>query len=110
LSKKIVELFIYEDLHQLLSLYLRTYGGRLADQDGYRAAYKRAIEEAGGRVTGTHGLRRLSVQEFYRQRYRAAVGDGLSPQAAAERAAGDAIERLGHSRDRRDHRRTYLGR
>ena len=98
------------ELHQLLSLYLRANEGRLADQDGYRAAYKRAIESAGGRVTGTHGLRRLSVQAFYRQRYRAAVGDGLSPQAAAERAAGDAVERLGHSRNRADHRQAYLGR
>ncbi len=97
------------ELHRLLSAYLRTYGGRLADQDGYRMAYKRAIEAAGGRVTGTHGLRRLSAQEFYLGRYRAAVGDGLSPAAAADRAAGDAIERLGHSRNRADHRRAYLG-
>lgn len=61
-------------------------------------------------MTGTHGLRRLSVQDFYARQYRAAVGDGLSPPAAAERAAGDAIERLGHSRNRADHRWAHLGR
>jgi len=98
------------ELHRLLSTYLGTYGGRLADRDGYRAGWKRAIAAAGGHVTGTHGLRRLSAQDFYLRQYRAAVRDGLSPQAAADRAAGDAIEKLGHSRDRADHRRVYLGR
>ncbi len=105
---RLEEHLLSPELHQLLSLFLRTYGGRLADRDGYRAAWKRAIEAAGGRVTGTHGLRRLSAQGFYARQYRAAIGAGLSSAAAAERAAGDAIERLGHGRDRADHRRAYL--
>jgi hypothetical protein len=107
---RLEEFTLSPELHRRLSLYLRATGGRLADQDGYRMAYKRAIESASGRVTGTHGLRRLSVREFYRDRYRAALGEGISPRMAAERAAGDAIERLGHSRNRADHRQTYLGR
>jgi len=107
---RIEEHVLSQELHRLLSTYLGTYGGRLADRDGYRAAWKRSIKAAGGHVTGTHGLRRLSAQDFYLRQYRAAVGDGLSPQAAAERAAGDAIERLGHSRNRADHREAYLGR
>jgi hypothetical protein len=107
---RIAEHVLSPELHRLLSIYLQTYGGWLADRDGYRAAWKRATEAAGGRVTGTHGLRRLSVQDFYVRQYRAAVGDGLSPQTAAERAAGDAIERLGHRRNRADHREAYLGR
>lgn len=64
----------------------------------------------GGRVTGTHGARRRSVRDQYTAGFRKAVGSGLEPGAAAQRAAGDAIEALGHSRDRRDHRRWYLGR
>jgi hypothetical protein len=107
---RVEEYVLSPELHGLLSLYLGAYAGPLADRDGYRAAWRRAVEAAGGRVTGTHGLRRLSAQDFYRRLYRAAVGDALSPQAAAERAAGDVIERLGHSRDRADHRQIYLGR
>jgi hypothetical protein len=107
---RVTEHVLSPELHRLLSIYLGTYGGPMADQDGYRAAWKRAVEAAGGQVTGTHGLRRLSVQDFYRRQYRAAIGDGLSPAEAADRAAGDAIERLGHSRNRADHREAYLGR
>lgn len=107
---RIAEHVLSPELHRLLSIYLGTFGGRLADQNGYRAAWKRAIEAAGGHVTGTHGLRRLSVQDFYRHQYHAAMADGVSPREAADRAAGDAIEKLGHSRDRSDHRRIYLGR
>jgi hypothetical protein len=107
---RITEHVLSPELHRLLSSYLGTCRGRLADRDGCRAAWQRAIEAAGGRVSGTHGLRQLSVQDFYARQYRAAVGDGLSPQAAEERASGDAVERLGHSRNRADHRQVYLGR
>lgn len=107
---RVQEFILSPELHRHLSLFLQISGGSLADRDGYRMAYHRAVKAAGGQVTGTHGLRRLSVQDFYRRQYRAAIGDGLSPGAATEQAAGDAVERLGHSRNRADHRRTYLGR
>jgi hypothetical protein len=97
-------------LHRTLSLYLAHNPGPLASLHAYQSAYARAIKAAGGRVTGTHGARRRSVQDQYADLYRQAVGDGLAPAAAAHRAAGDAIETLGHSRNRRDHRFWYLGR
>jgi hypothetical protein len=97
-------------LRRTLSLYLAHKPGPLAPLHAYQSAYARAIKAAGGRVTGTHGARRRSVQDRYTDLYRQAVGDGLAPAAAAQRAGGDAIEALGHSRNRRDHRSWYLGR
>jgi len=98
------------DLHRTLRLWFAHNPGPLASQGGYRSAYARAIEAAGGRVPGTHGARRRSIQDFYALRYRQAVGSGVAPGDAARQAAGEALERLGHSRDRRDHRAAYLGR
>ncbi len=98
------------DLHRTLWLWFAHYPGPLASQAGYRDAYARAIKAAGGRVRGTHGARRRSIQDFYAARYRQAVGSGVAPGSAAQQAAGAALERLGHSRDRRDHRAAYLGR
>jgi hypothetical protein len=97
------------ELHGLLSLYLRANPGPLAHQRGYQAAYARAARAAGGQVTGTHGLRRLSTQEFYRRSYRAAVGSGMATGDAAAAAKGDAVQRLGHSRHRTDVARCYFG-
>jgi hypothetical protein len=93
-------------LHRTLSLFLAHNPGPLALLHAYQSAYARAIKAAGGRVTGTHGARRRSVQDRYADLYRQVVGEGLAPAAAAQQAAGDAIETLGHSRNRRG----YLGR
>jgi len=98
------------DLHRTLRLWFAHYPGPLAGQPGYRSAYARAVEAAGGRVRGTHGARRRSIRDFYASRYRQAVGSGVAPDDAAHEAAGEALERLGHSRNRRDHRAAYLGR
>lgn len=54
------------------------------------------LAAVGGRVTGTHGARRRSVRDQYTAGYRKAVGFGIEPGAAAQRAAGDAIEALGY--------------
>lgn len=98
------------EFHRTLWLYLAHNHGPLALLRGYQSAYARAIKAAGGRVTGTHGARRRAARIQYQQVYRDAVGSGLTTSAASEKAAGDAIERLGHSRNRRDHRAWYLGR
>lgn len=105
---RVQEFVLSPELHRDLKGYLSLYTGPLADAEGYRSAYGRAVDAARGRVHGTHGLRRLSTQEHYTDRYHDALGSGMSPEDAAERAAGDSIERLGHSRDRRDHRSWYL--
>jgi hypothetical protein len=109
-SGKVMHLILPPDLHHVLRLWFAHHSGPLATKSGYRGAYRRAIQAAGGRVTGTHGARRRSARDFYVQQYRQAVGSGLSPADAADHAAGDAIQRLGHSRDRRDHRHWYLDR
>lgn len=96
------------ELHRALGLYLAANRGPLAEQRGYQNAYARAIAAAGGRVTGTHGLRRLSAQNHYKKSYRTAVGSGMTPKAAAIVATGDAVERLGHSRYRKDIARCYI--
>lgn len=97
------------DLHRTLSLWFAHRLGPLAHQKGYQSAYARAIKVAGGRVTGTHGARRRAVRDLYVHEYRKAVGSGLTAVQAADHAAGNAVEALGHSRTRKDHRRWYLG-
>jgi hypothetical protein len=96
------------DLHRTLRLWFDRASGPLAELRGYQAAYRRAILAADGQVTGTHGARRRSIRDFYARRYRAAVGSGMDPKTASDAAAGEALERLGHGRDRADHRKWYL--
>lgn len=97
------------DLYGILRSYLVFYPGPLADPAGYRMAYRRAIRAAGGRVSGTHGLRRHSAQTFYRAEYARRLFGGASPEEARQGAREDAVERLGHSRNRTDQAATYLG-
>jgi hypothetical protein len=97
-------------LHGVLTSYLAQNPGPLAPRRGYQSSYARAILAVGGQVPGTHGARRRAVRDKYTANYRSALESGLAPQTAAAKAAGDAIETLGHSRNRRDHRRWYLGR
>ncbi|MBI4566280.1 MAG: hypothetical protein HY716_16475 [Planctomycetes bacterium] len=101
---------ISSELYRELTTYLSTKDGPLADQRGYQSAYARAIRAAGGRVTGTHGLRRLSAQQHYSDGYRVAAASGLPPGEAARLAAGNTVERLGHGRNRSDVSSCYLGR
>jgi hypothetical protein len=97
------------ELHRLLSHWFQDNPGPLASQAGYRSAYARAMEAAGGRVQGTHGLRRRSTRNLYSSIYSQAASSGMAPSAAAEKAASDSIHALGHSRHRRDLRGLYLG-
>jgi len=96
------------ELHRVLRLWFAHCPSPLARQQAYRTAYRRAMLAAGGQITGTHGARRRSIRDFYGGRYRAAVGSGMDPKAASDQAAGEALERLGHGRDRADHRKWYL--
>jgi hypothetical protein len=97
------------DLHWTLSLFLAQNPGPLAPRRAYQSAYARAMTEVGGQVTGTHGARRRAVRDRYTSEYREALKSGLAPSLAAQKAAGDAIQKLGHGRNRRDHRKWYLG-
>ncbi len=100
---------ISPELHGLLRAWFAHNTGHLADLRGYRSAYRRAILAAGGHATGTHGSRRAAAQEDYDATYTLYRREGLTPGKAADRAAGDVIARLGHSRNRKDHRKLYLG-
>ncbi len=100
---------ISPDLHAELREYLHACPGVLADRNGYRTAWRRAILAAGGRITGTHGLRRLSAQDFYRDEYHRRLAAGASPAEARREARAEAVERLGHSRNRTDQAACYLG-
>jgi hypothetical protein len=98
------------DLHSTLKLWFAHNSGPLTGQRGYQSAYARAMGAAGGHVTGTHGARRRSARDQYADLYRKGIKRGLSPGNSASEAAGDAIQLLGHSRHRRDHRSWYLDR
>lgn len=100
---------ISPDLHATICQYLQASPGVLADLNGYRTAWRRAVLAAGGRVTGTHGLRRRSAQDFYRDEYHHRLAAGSSPAEARQDARAEAVERLGHSRDRADQAACYLG-
>jgi hypothetical protein len=97
------------ELHRALSLYLAQNPEPLAPLRGYQSAYARAVRAVGGRAPGTHGIRRRSVREAYAELYAQAVAAGAPCREAADEAAGMAVELLGHSRNRRDHRSWYLG-
>lgn len=100
---------ITSDLHAALLAHLEAAGGPLADLRGYQAAWRRAVQAAGGPVAGTHGLRRRSIQEFYRAEYARLLARGMPPDQARAEARAAAVERLGHSRDRSDQAECYLG-
>jgi integrase len=104
-----LRLVISPDLYVAVQHFLSQNPGILADRDGYRTAWRRAIMVAGGRVTGTHGLRRRSAQDFYRTEYRKRLAAGASPAQARREARAETVERLGHSRDRVDQASCYLG-
>jgi hypothetical protein len=97
------------DLYAAVAGHLDATGGSLADRRGYQAAWRRAVEAAQGRVTGTHGLRRLSTQDFYRREYARLLAGGASPAEARQAAREEAVQRLGHNRDRSDQAACYLG-
>lgn len=97
------------NLYAVVAGYLERAGGPLADRDGYRMAWRRAVQTARGKATGTHGLRRQAARGFYSEAYAKITADGISPEEARRQARGEAVERLGHSRDRADQAACYLG-
>lgn len=107
---KALGLAITPDLHAAIREFLSQNPGVLADRDGYRTAWRRAVLAAAGRVTGTHGLRRRSAQDFYGKEYHRKLEDGASPPQARREARAQAVERLGHSRNRADQAACYLDR
>lgn len=97
------------DLHTAIAAQLDAAGEIQIDRRAYHSAWRRAVLAAGGRATGTHGLRRLSTQEFYRAEYARLIAGGVPPAEARLQARAAAVERLGHARNRTDQAACYLG-
>jgi len=105
---RLVQAPVSADLYAAIALYLGKAGDPLAARRGYQLAWRRAVQAAGGRAAGSHGLRRLSTREFYRLRYARRVEGGEAPGDARRTAREEAVERLGHSRNRSDQAACYL--
>lgn len=100
---------ISKDLYVRLATHFDRAGGApLASLSGYRVALSRACVAVGGRTTASHANRRESASRFCKQRYFAYRKQGLTPAEASQLAAQDAVERLGHSRNRKDVAAAYL--
>jgi len=97
------------ELSAAIAAYLDSAGEIQMERRAYQAAWRRAVLAAGGRATGTHGLRRLSTREFYRAEYGRLLAGGLTPAEARRLAREAAVERLGHNRERGDQAACYLG-
>jgi len=57
------------DLYAAIAAHMELAGDIHIEKRAYQTAWRRAVIGAGGRATGTHGLRRLSTREFYRAEY-----------------------------------------
>lgn len=97
------------ELHQAMADHLQRTGGPLAELRAYQMAWRRAVLVSGGRVAATHGLRRRAARSFYSAAYARLIAGGLSPKDARSEARAEAVERLGHGRDRSDQAACYLG-
>jgi len=95
-------------LYAAITEHLGRSGEPLAARRGYQMAWRRAVQAAGGRAAGSHGLRRLSTREFYSLQYARGVEGGNAPGDARRTAREEAVERLGHSRNRSDQAACYL--
>ena len=97
------------DLYAAIGQQLERAGEALADRRGYQMAWRRALRAAGGRATGTHGLRRLAARKIYRDTYWKLIIAGSTHEEARRKAREEAVARLGHSRHRTDQAACYLG-
>jgi len=102
---------ISQKLYNRVEAYFRQSGSpTLAPLRGYQVALSRAMLAVGGRATGSHAHRRTAASDYYTARYHHYRAQGLTPAQARQRAVGDAVERLGHSRNRKDVAAAYLSR
>jgi len=102
---------ISRNLYDRVEAYFRRSASpTLAPLRGYQVALSRATLAVGGRATGSHAHRRTAASDYYTARYHHYRAQGLTPAEARKRAVGDAVERLGHSRNRKDVAAAYLAR
>jgi hypothetical protein len=101
--------FISQDLYRRLEAHFgRSKAPTLAPLRAYQAAVRRATLAVGGHATGTHAHRRTSAEELKNAKYQEHLKDGQTTKKASEMAVQDAVQHLGHSRNRKDLARAYL--
>jgi site-specific recombinase XerD len=102
---------ISRDLYARLDGHFRqSTSPTLASLRSYQVALSRATLAVGGRSTGSHANRRTSATDYCNDRYHDYRAQGLTPEEARRRAVEDTVERLGHSRNRKDVAVAYLSR
>jgi hypothetical protein len=100
---------ISKDLYNRLEAHFsRSKAPSLAPLRAYQVAVRRATLAVGGHATGTHAHRRTSAEEIKNAKYKDHLNDGKTTKKASELAVQDAVEHLGHSRNRRDLALAYL--
>jgi site-specific recombinase XerC len=100
---------ISKDLYSRLEDHFkRSKASKLAPLRAYQVAVRRATLAVGGQSTGTHAHRRTSAEELKNAKYKDHLKDGKTTKKASEMAVGDAVEHLGHSRNRKDLAAAYL--
>jgi hypothetical protein len=101
--------FISKELYRRLEAYFgRSKATSLAPIRAYQVAVRRATLAVGGQATGTHAHRRTSAEELKKAKYKDHLKDGKTTRTASEMAVQDAVEHLGHSRNRKDLAKAYL--
>jgi hypothetical protein len=106
---RIRTVFVSKDLYgRLEGHFKRSKDGSLAPLRAYQVAVRRATLAVGGHATGTHAHRRTSAVEVKNEKYKKHLKDGKTTKKASEMATQDAVEHLGHSRNRRDLALAYL--
>jgi hypothetical protein len=100
---------ITAELYRRLELHFeRSKVPALAPRRAYQTALRRAVLAVGGTATGSHAQRRTSAEELKNARYTDHLKKGKTTKIASELATQDAVEHLGHSRNRRDLALAYL--
>jgi hypothetical protein len=100
---------VSKDLYRRLEAHFgRSKAVGLAPLRAYQVAVRRATLAVGGQATGTHAHRRTSAEELKKMKYKEHLKDGKTTRKASEMAVQDAVEHLGHSRNRKDLAKAYL--
>jgi hypothetical protein len=100
---------ISKDLYSRLEGHFsRAKAPTLGPLRAYQVAVRRSTLAVGGQATGTHAHRRTSAEELKNAKYKDHLKDGKTTRKASEMAVQDAVEHLGHSRNRKDLARAYL--
>ncbi len=101
--------FISGGLYARLEAHFsRSKAEALAPRRAYQVAVRRATLAVGGVATGSHAHRRTSAEEMKNAKYKDHLKDGKTTRKASEMAVQDAVEHLGHSRNRKDLAKAYL--